>query len=201
VKITVTREFDSADEAIEFIGAIDASRYCLIHPDPVPADVVGDHVPETPAKKPRKPRADAGQARGPYRPRGSASAAPATEAKPEGAGVPSSSAPVPAPTEASGTPRPLATPRPAAPSVAAQPSAAPVKSSSTEASQATQAPVATELTEADVRATLGLLNSAPGGGMGACIKAIKDFGYERVSAMPKEKYAEFDVYIRSLLPK
>jgi hypothetical protein len=196
VKITVTREFDSADEAIEFIGAMDAPRCALVldpGPEPDPAKIV--------AKKPRKPRADAGQARGPYRPRGSASAAPATEAKPEGAGVPSSSAPPLAPTAASGQVLPPANPRPAAPSGEAPTSVAPVKSSSAEAPQAAQAPAAAELTEADVRATLGLLNSAPGGGMGACIKAIKDFGYERVSAMPKEKYADFDAYIRSLLPK
>jgi hypothetical protein len=76
---------------------------------------------------------------------------------------------------------------------------APVKSSSAEAPQAAQAPGAAELTEADVRVTLGLLNDAPGGGMGACIKAIKDFGYERITAIPKEKYAGFDAYIRSLL--
>jgi hypothetical protein len=197
VKITVTREFDSADEAIEFIGAMDAPRCALVldlGPEPDHTKIV--------AKKPRKPRADAGQARGPYRPRGVAgTATPTTEAKPEGAGVPSSSAPVPAPTAASGQVLPPANPRPAAPSGEAPTSVAPVKSSSAEAPQAAQAPAAAELTEADVRATLGLLNSAPGGGMGACIKAIKDFGYERVSAMPKEKYAEFDVYIRSLLPK
>ena len=211
MKITVTREFDSVDEAIAFIGAMDASRLVSLDPAELPArmipgavvDFVDGAAPPT-GKKPRKPRADAGQPRGPYRPRGSAgTAAPETKAEPEGATGTHDRAESTAADQAASAARgaPQAQGDLSAPSGEAPTSVAPVKSSSVEAPQATQAPGATELTEADVRKTLGLLNDAPGGGMGACIKAIKDFGYERITAIPKEKYAEFDAYIRGLLPK
>jgi hypothetical protein len=183
MKITITREFTTASEAMEFLARVQGPSPAPAQPEPLaqPHVAVEQGQPPT-AKKARKGRSDAGQPRGPYKTTGAAAPETAGASQPTTPGTTASTA-ASAPAAASTTP------------------AAPAKSSAVEPPQAASAPAAAELTEADVRATLGLLNSAPGGGVGACLKAIKDFGYERVSAMPKEKYAEFDVYIRSLLPK
>jgi len=173
MKITITKEFDSFEEAAAFIGAMDAERYGAatrtITP-PLPPAPLGLEHGEQP-KRPRKPRSDAGQARGAYNTKGGAvsSLVGATSPMPQ----------VPAPSASS---------------------AAPVTSSAVEPPQAAQAPAAADLTLDAIRETLGKLHGVPGKGMEACIASLQKFGVLRLSDLPKEKYAEFEAYVRGQLP-
>lgn len=176
MKITITREFTTADEAMEFLARVQGPSPAPAQP-PITVNLMPSTAAEAPqppaAKKPRKPRADAGQPRGEYRHRTTG-----------GAGSPPAGATSPAPQE----------PEPSTPS------AAPAKSPALEPSQAAQAPAAADLTLADLRETLGKLNSVAGKGMESCIAALQKFGVLRVSDLPKEKYAEFNEYVRGQLP-
>jgi hypothetical protein len=178
MKITITQEFSTAEEAVAFIARA-GGAVCL---DPArDAEPEEQQGPLPAAKKPRKPRSDAGQARGEYRHRTTMGEPAALEP-----GAVRGSASTPTPPAAPATP-------PA--------SAAPAKSAAVEPPQAPQAPEAADLTLDAVRETLGRLHAVPGKGMTACMAALKAFGVLRISDLPKEKYAEFSKHVLAQLPK
>lgn len=141
-------------------------------------------APEQPAtKKPRKPRSDAGQPRGPYGPRtqeanaAGAGAPTDTPSTPNAGGEPTGSAPVP-----SAAPAAAASPETAAPAPAPQQASA--------AANVAPTPGAAPTLD-DARAALGRINKTPGLGMPACMTHLQDFGVNRISAVKPEDYARF----------
>lgn len=180
MKITISQDFNSVEAAEEFLarrfGQPFSSAVAPVKNPPVEASQAAQApvaaAPLIPNRA-RKPRSDAGQARGPYKPRDSVSAPVPPEAEP---GAPSA-------------PVGMAVTAPTAPPAAAS-AAAPQAGSPGEAS---------DLTVEALRETLGRLQKTPGKGVEACLAAIKQFGVTRISDLPKERYAEFDGYVRSLL--
>lgn len=148
-----------------------------------------DTAPRTDTTKPaRKPRADAGKPRGPYKTTGA------------DAGTTASSTPgtTPAAGAVGGDPvtteSPPATPTAAAsaPTISAAPAAeGNANGSPSVAGNPGPAPAAAEPTEADAKAAMGRINKTEGLGMPACIDFLATFGVNRITLLPKEKYAEF----------
>jgi len=171
MKITITQEFDNADDAYGFMARLLGPGTVTMNPVGVSGAAPQSEQPE---RKPRKPRSDAGQPRGPNsRTTGQqapgASATPTKDAKAEGAGAPSGDAGgVSKPTEPTGS----------APVPSAAPSAA-----------------ASEITLDQVRAKLHQLHAMKGQGVEASLAALQTFKVMRVSDLPKEKYAEFMAHV------
>lgn len=143
----------------------------VVHVAPARDDVPPVETAEQP-KRTRKPRSDAGQARGPYKntatPDGNGAAAPVAEA-PVTAGAAN-----------------------VAPS-AAVPTVATVQETTIAADGQhvpPAAPVAAP-TEAEARAALKRINETKGLGMEACMGQLRSFNIEKISALPKEDYAQF----------
>ena len=168
MKITITQDFGTVEEAVAFLGrtlaplAVAEVGSVAVRLEPTSSsDVINSTE-----KKPRKGRSDAGQPRGPYKTAGGAGDPPAGATGPAPQGLlPSTS------------------------------SAAPAKSSAVEPPQATPAPEAADLTLEVVRAEMAKLHALPNKGTTACLAALKHFGVARISDLPKEKYAEFVKYV------
>src|SRR5687767_7603748 len=90
-KVSVTLQFNSVEEALEFLQPAPPVR--IVQSGPLIGPLLGalerPEVPvtpvpttETPGKKPRKPRSDAGQPRGPYKDKKPADEAPAETPQP-----------------------------------------------------------------------------------------------------------------------
>lgn len=187
MKITVTKEFGSPEEAAAWLRVFSGEP---VHTVVVPritsvADAneliepilgTGKALPgQTPEKKPRKPRNDAGKPRGPYKTNGG-----------------------PAASEPGTTADSVAT-TPAAP-VSPTNAAAPEKASAEASKESTGATVgvastapaaAAPLTEADARAALKRINQTPGLGMEAVMTHLRDFGVNRITLLKPEQYAAF----------
>lgn len=146
MKITIIREFDSVEEAVEFLQPYVPPVQQIKIDLPVRESELPETVP-APEKKPRKPRSDAGQPRGPYKPR-------------EETAAPAQTVPDAAPAQS------------AAPAAAAPAPAAPK-----------------ELTIDDLKAAMTVLSKKHG--IEANMKLLAQFGTEKVSALPKDKYAAF----------
>jgi hypothetical protein len=172
MKITITREFDSVEEAVEFLQPHMTDVVVVERPMPLKAselpEQAGGTPPATTEKKPRKPRSDAGQPRGPYKTKeaesaaaptadGQASAKPALTDNALASGETGSSA--------------AAAPAPAAP----------------------ERPV--ELTIDDLKAAMTVLSKKHG--IEANMKLLAQFGTEKVSLLPKEKYAAFHAAVKN----
>lgn len=159
-KVTVVLEFDSVEAAVAYLQPpviVSSSLPAL----PAVGPVIGESelpepTPPATEKKARKPRSDAGQPRGPYKPRDESPAAP----------VPSEQHPA-TPQEAPGN-APATAPAAAAPSK--------------------------ELTIDDLKAAMTVLGKKHG--IEANMKQLKEFGVEKVSVLPKEKYAAFHEAVR-----
>lgn len=177
MKITITREFTTASEAMEFLARVQGPSPAPAQPEPLaqPHVAVEQGQPPT-AKKARKGRSDAGQPRGPYKTTGAAAPETAGASQPTTPGITASTAGS-APAAASTTP------------------AAPAKSSAVEPPQAASAPAAADWTLETVRAEMAKLHALPNKGTTACLAALKHFGTARISDLPKEKYAEFIKYV------
>jgi len=177
MKITITREFTTAGEAMEFLARVQGPSPAPAQPEPLTQPQTVDNAQSQPvAKKPRKGRSDAGQPRGPYKTTGAAAPETAGASQPTTPGITASTA-ASAPAAASTTP------------------AAPAKSSAVEPPQAAQAPAAADWTLETVRAEMAKLHALPNKGTTACLAALKHFGTARISDLPKEKYAEFIKYV------
>lgn len=174
MRITITHDFSTAEEAAQFLA-----RVC----DPV---ITINHLAgkptftETSSEKPaRKPRSDAGKPRGPYKPRETSTGEPAaSEPGYTGEGIPARTPPA----------------APATPTT----SSAPAPAAASSAPTSTQAmPVAEEFpaTLDGARAAMKKLNDTPGLGMDACIASLKAHGVNRISDLPQEKFAEFIKYV------
>lgn len=135
------------------------------------ADPGAGLVPKAPAKPPRKPRADAGKPRGPYKT--TTTGEPVTPEAVRAADSDAETAAAPAtPTKSAA---PTSTPAGAAaatePSVAADPSK--------------------PLTLDDARAALALISGTKGMGMAACMQHLGAFGVIRISDLKPEHYPLF----------
>lgn len=191
MKITIVSEFSTPVEAAAFLARV-------VRDGSAPAAEVSDNptsapVPQATTDKPaRKPRADAGQKREPYGPR-------TTEAKAGEAGAPSGT-----PSTATSGQEPAASA--AAPTAASPAAASPAKSSAPAQGQSsgtagtpTSAAEDFPATLEGARKAMAALNATTGRGMDACIQALKAAGVNRISDLPKEKYADFikDVLVQS----
>lgn len=156
MSVTVTFTFDTIEEAMAHFAPpkvvmqeikVEAREFERPEPAPEQSDTPAAAESPQPGKKPRKPRSDAGQPRGPYKTteKSEAPAAPAT-----------------VPAEKS-----------AAPEAAGQ---------------------AAEPTIADVRAAMEVLSKKRG--IEANMKALRDYGVQRVSELPAAKYGEFIAKIK-----
>lgn len=160
-KITLTLTFDSLEEAIEYLAP--AQPPVTITATPLGAFERPNAQPQT-EKKPRKPRADAGVPRGPYKDK--AAEAPAETAAPAGpeaspvvqnapdTGVPAAAVPAPLETQ--------------------------VK---------TEATAPKEPTLDDVKAAMSVLSKKKN--IDANIQLLAKFGVQKASALPTARYAEF----------
>lgn len=165
MKITITKEFETAEDAYAFLErlATPLVHYSTVN-DPM------SFAPSTPAtperalaaagavveKKLRKGRSDAGKVRGPYKTAGGApDVTPLTAAPPSAAPV----AP-PAPTPLTGEGEPAVGSDPA-------------------------------LTLDDARAALKRINDTKGLGTPVCIGHLHTFGVNRISDLKQEHYADF----------
>ena len=184
MKITITREFTTASEAMEFLARVQgpspapdaAPNGFAVPPRLTPLSTITEPPDQPAVKKPRKGRSDAGQPRGPYKTTGAAAPETACASQPTTQGRTAS-------TVAS------------APAAASTIPAAPAKSSAVEPPQAASAPAAADWTLETVRAEMAKLHALPNKGTTACLAALKHFGTARISDLPKEKYAEFVKYV------
>lgn len=201
MKITIVSEFDSVPAAAAFLARVAGEE-----------KVVEGEVLETKDTKDttRKPRSDAGKARGP-----NARTTGSTEANPAGAGAqtgnpggaPASSAAAPAgeasPVTAAASTPPQGAASTASSNAAPSSSASAAQSASAPNKPADPAPSATEEFPATLdgaRKAMKKLNDTPSKGMDACIAALKAHGVNRISDLPKEKYADFIKYVLDQVP-
>ena len=164
---------DNEAELREFAERI-LSKPTVAFPEPVSAQaVIQTPVTLDPVEKPaRKPRADAGKPRGPYKT--TTTGEPAETVQQDG--TDKAAALAPAKSELPATPTTSAA---AGESVATKPGATP------------PAPVAAEPTLDDARAALARINAVPGLGMEACLAHLAEFGTDRITLLKKEHYARF----------
>ena len=169
-------------QVVQLGDFVEPTRESIVDAKPELPAVPGNPAPVT---KTRKPRADAGKPRGPYKSTGA------------DAGTTASSTPgtTPAADAVGGDPvtteSPSATPTAAA--SAPTNSAAPTQAITPAPESATPAAAepAKELTETDARAALARINQTAGLAMPACMAHLAKFGVDRITKLPKEKYAEF----------
>lgn len=149
---------------------------------PVTLDTAPRSTTLTETKPARKPRADAGKPRGPYK----------TTTTGADAGTTASSTPgtTPAAGAVGGDPVAAESP-PATPTAAASASTTSAAPEQTVTPAQSAAPAAAEPTEADAKAAMGRINKTEGLGMPACIDFLETFGVNRITLLPKEKYAKF----------
>ena len=190
MKITITQDFETVEEAAEFLARVGSPLKGV--------DALAPQAKDAPAteKPARKPRSDAGKPREPYGPR-------TQEANAGAGGAPSdTSAPAtPAPKAAS-----AAAPAAPVPAAASNPNvapAAPVQPPPNDPAAAKKAAPKVEdfpLTLDGARAAMKLLNDAPGKGTEACILALREFGVNRISEVKPEEYKKFILHILASLP-
>lgn len=141
---------------------------------PPPAAVEPEQA--QPEKRQRKPRSDAGKPRGSYKPTGEPAASEPQSPSATDSAVAGSAAP-------------------ATPTTSTPPQAAPAASSAVAAPAAGAGAVvealAKKLTKDDAFAALSRINAEPGLGMEACRKFMLSLGYNRISDVKEETYADF----------
>jgi hypothetical protein len=162
---------DNEAELREFAERI-LSKPTVAFPEPVsPQAVIQTPVMLDPVEKPaRKPRADAGKPRGPYKTNGEPAAS------------------VPGAADATASAKPEA---PATPANSAAPEKAPAEGDKPQPSGVVPATAAAEPTLDDARAALARINAVPGLGMEACLAHLAEFGTDRITLLKKEHYARF----------
>jgi hypothetical protein len=184
MKITVTKEFGSPEEAAAWLRIFSGEPTPFVVPEPIRVDATGaasnEPTPPAPGKKPRKPRADAGKPRGPYKTTGG----PAASTPADQADVAASSAAAPAsPTQS------------AAPAVAHTDGVGPATAEAVNSGSGATPPAAADPDKAptidDARAALKRINDTPGLGMEACMTHMADFGTNRVLLLKPEQYPSF----------
>lgn len=169
---------DNEDELREFVQRVlseprsDVVVHIPVTLESAPRVTTTDSTaPAAPVKKERKPRADAGQKRGPYKTTGGAA---------EGASAGEAASPAD-PSSAAATPT-----SPAAPEQTVQATPAPAQSAAPAAAEPGKEP-----TLDDVRAALKRVSDTKDLGMPACMGQLAKFHVLRVSEVKKEQYAEF----------
>lgn len=212
MKITIIEEFDTPSQAAEFIARVTGG----IVIDTVANEVV-DPATITKTTKERKPRADAGQPRGAYKPRDKEANAASAGAQSGGAtpqAAPSAGS-APAPTAALAAAASTTTGGPAAsepgvgdkasasvsqPAAPATPtkSSAPQEPTSAAVGQSSPPAAAAEdfpATLDGARAAMKALDQTANKGMDACIAALKAHGVNRITDLDTAKYPEFIKFV------
>ena len=187
MKITITHDFSTVEEAAQFLARVGNQAIVInqLSETPIPTSEViaafeaNRTEVEQQQPKTRKPRSDAGKPRGAYKPRETTTGEPASDGGGQKAVTPAS--------------------QPATPTTSSAP--APATALPTVGENAT-APAAEEFpaTLDGARAAMKKLNDAPGLGMDACIASLKAHGVNRISDLPKEKFAEFIKYVLAQVP-
>jgi hypothetical protein len=203
MKTIITHEFDSTDEAADYMARLSrayaAPTVNIVIPEPQapvqeaaqgaavtvpPAGSGAAQQPPSGEQKPaRKRRADAGQPRGPYK--------DTSNAKGEGAGAQTEGASTQSSPSAGSAPAPAAAPSPAASNDAfaaeiearnaaarasVQTAAAPAQATTPAPESASPAAAAPKkLTHDDIRTHLALINKVPGLGMAGCHAFLAGF--------------------------
>ena len=137
---------------------------------------------QNPAEKTRKPRADAGKPRGPY--------------KTSTTGEPAASEP--GPTGLSGPVPPVA---PVSPTTTAAPSSAEAQAKKADKAADQLTSAAATLTLDDAKAALRRVKDTKGLGTPACIGLIQSFGFDRISDLPAEKFPELLRQVDAMIAK
>jgi hypothetical protein len=182
VKASITLEFDNPASLYAAVDRLRGKDAVTVNIPPnsfvVAQDVRAEHVAHVDEQslptetKTRKPRADAGKPRGPYKTSTNNAGAEQGGTQPtEEAGAPAAGGPGP------DTPAP-------APS-----SAAPVTGA------------AASLTLDDAKAALRRVKDTKGLGTPACIGLIQSFGFDRISDLPAEKFPELLVRVDEMIAK
>lgn len=184
MKTIITIECPSPEAAAAlFARFMGAAEQATLDVQPIPLATALPLTPPPAAEKPaRKPRSDKGQQREPYGPR-------TTEAKPGAAGAQVSDhggAPAGSPSAAPGA---ASTTNDSAQAPAPQGNAAGTQQGSSPAAVSTDPDFPATLEGA--RKAMAALNATSGKGMDACIGQLKGHGVNRISDLPKEKYAAF----------
>lgn len=187
MRITVTKEFASPEEAAAWLNIFAGGPINVnIVTPPTSADSITAAASSitptapTPTEKPkRKPRSDAGQPRGSYK----LSPEEQEKALRDAAGN----------KEDDAARQRLQEERNAAARESVKTAAPePAVAQAQEAQRAEPStPAAADPTMDDARGALGLLNETPGLGMPACMQHLQEFGVNRISLLPKEKFAIF----------
>ena len=191
MKATLTLEFDNAAALHAFVDRM-RSKDAPMPGAFIPANVLG--APRPVANEPvpvqtqgagsdktRKPRSDAGKPRGPYK--------KGEETTGEATGSDATSVAQTAPnTDASPSPTTSAAPTPSTASAVSD-AAKPTPSD------------AAEPTLDDAKAALGRIKDTKGLGTPTCIGHLQSYGVNRISDLPKEKYAEFIQAADALIAK
>jgi pyruvate dehydrogenase E2 component (dihydrolipoamide acetyltransferase) len=175
MSVKITLEFKSVDEAIVALGKLtpEAHAKALAAATQVPAAAAAPAT-EAPAKT-RKPRADAGQPRGPYK---------TTEQNAVAAGgAPTGTQPTEAPAQSTPAQAPVAPAAAAVPATAAQPQA------STPAPESAPAAAVVVPTPEQVQAAVeGLYNAK---GFDICSEVLGRYGVKRGKDLLPEQRADF----------
>jgi hypothetical protein len=168
---------DNEAELREFAERI-LSKPTVAFPEPVsPQAVIQTPVMLDPVEKPaRKPRADAGKPRGPYKT--TTTGEPAETVQQDG-------------TDKAAALAPAKSELPATPTTSAAPEKAPAEGDKPQPSGVVPATAAAEPTLDDARAALARINAVPGLGMEACLAHLAEFGTDRITLLKKEHYARF----------
>jgi hypothetical protein len=184
LKATLTFEFDTPAALHAFVDRMrgkDAAVALAYSPSEIllRGDVKGEavipHADEP--QRTRKPRADAGKPRGPYKKGDTTTGEPAaSEPGVQGAGIP-----------ASPQPEALATP-----TTTASPDARVAEQRTVNPPEAGANPVGgPTLTLEDAKAALRRVKDTKGLGTPACIGLIQSFGFDKISDLPAAQFAEF----------
>ncbi|HEY7680680.1 MAG TPA: hypothetical protein VIC04_09210 [Terriglobia bacterium] len=207
MKITITKEFDSADDAIAWLHRAVWTPAGVSAPDVAISDVAAEPIttaeieaahaknlaeytppapPTTP--RPRKPRSDAGKPRGSYKnaaPEEPISAADGQHEPPAPVSAPETAAPEKSPADHT------ATMSNGSRFITEMNAEGDKPQPSGVATAPTAAAPAAELTVTDARNALKRMSDTKGMGTPACIQHLKEFGVNKLSDLKPDQFALF----------
>lgn len=195
--IEIKLQFKSVEEAVAALakmaglGGAGAKQAPVVPKVEMSAGTATPQVPATVQKSPRKPRSDAGRARGSYK--DANAAVEAGTAKSVGSGTAAEAGSVPdAGNGGQQAPTQTSTPLPA--SVAPEPAA-----QEANALSATVQTPAAEATEADCQAAIKKLYETDGNKMARCEQVVSRFGVKRIKDLLPAQRGEFVAKVNAVL--
>ena len=167
MKATLTLEFDNAAALHAFVDRMRGKEPMPITINiPAGGDAQRSMTAEPAAEKTRKPRSDAGKPRGPYKTNGEPAAGEAQQETAKASAESSS------------------------PTTTDSPDARVAEQRTVNPPEAGANPVGGPTLD-DAKAALGRIKDTKGLGTPTCIGHLQSYGVNRISDLPKEKYAEF----------